>query len=417
MTNGSKKSPLGLFDGFGIELEYMIAKSDTMNISPVADALMFGMTGNYSGEVDRPKVSWSNELVSHVLELKTSGPTPTLKSLDQDFMVEIRDINARLKKTGNQLLPTAMHPWMDPFTESKLWAHESNEVYEAYDRIFSCKGHGWSNLQSLHINLPFANDEEFGRLHAAIRMVLPLLPAIAASSPVFEGKIAPHKDARLNCYRKNQAKVPIIAGKIIPEAVFSIADYHSHLFAKIFEAIKPHDKDGILQKEWLNSRGAIARFDRNAIEIRVIDVQECPAADIAIASLVVSTVRALVEEIDLSYVSQKAWAPEPLANILDSCIENAENQVVTDAKYLRDLGFKSPSATAKDIWQFLFEAALARGDATVVHYQHVLRSIISEGTLASRITNVLTASPTREELRSVWSKLGTCLQENKLFHE
>ena len=33
----------------------------------------------------------------------------------------------------------------------------------------------------------------------------------------------------------------------------------------------------------MNSRGAIARFDRNAIEIRVIDVQECPKADLAIA--------------------------------------------------------------------------------------------------------------------------------------
>ena len=36
------------------------------------------------------------------------------------------------------------------------------------------------------LNLPFSSDEEFGRLHAAIRLLLPLLPALAASSPLVE---------------------------------------------------------------------------------------------------------------------------------------------------------------------------------------------------------------------------------------
>jgi hypothetical protein len=32
----------------------------------------------------------------------------------------------------------------------------------------------------------------------------------------------------------------------------------------------------VLRHEWVNARGAIARFDRSAIEIRVLDVAECP---------------------------------------------------------------------------------------------------------------------------------------------
>jgi len=39
----------------------------------------------------------------------------------------------------------------------------------------------------------------------------------------------------------------------------------------------------VLQNEWLNSRGAIARFERDTIEIRVLDSQETPAAELAIA--------------------------------------------------------------------------------------------------------------------------------------
>ncbi|MBK9976184.1 MAG: hypothetical protein IPP14_15545 [Planctomycetes bacterium] len=72
-----------------------------------------------------------------------------------------------------------MHPFFDPMTETKLWPLSNNVVYETHNRIFDCRGHGWSNLQSTHLNLPFANDTEFARLHAAIRMILLILPALS----------------------------------------------------------------------------------------------------------------------------------------------------------------------------------------------------------------------------------------------
>src|SRR5690606_3311880 len=96
--------------------------------------------------------------------------------------------NAHLAPLGGRLMPSAMHPWMDPLTQTRLWPHENSPVYEAFNRIFGCQGHGWSNLQSMHINLPFEGDEEFGRLHAGIRLILPILPALAASSPFVEGR-------------------------------------------------------------------------------------------------------------------------------------------------------------------------------------------------------------------------------------
>ena len=56
-------------------------------------------------------------------------------------------------------MPGGAHPWMDPARETRLWPHEDNEIYEAFDRIFGCTGHGWSNLQCVHLNLPFDDDE------------------------------------------------------------------------------------------------------------------------------------------------------------------------------------------------------------------------------------------------------------------
>jgi len=130
-------------------------------------------------------------------------------------------MNTILETRNAMLMPTAAHPFMDPLTETKLWPHDSNDVYEVYNKIFDCRGHGWSNLQSSHLNLPFYDDEEFAKLHAAVRLVLPLLPALCASSPIFEGKITGLLDTRLSYYKTNQSKIPSITGKVIPEAIFS----------------------------------------------------------------------------------------------------------------------------------------------------------------------------------------------------
>ncbi len=118
-----------------------------------------------------------------------------------------------------KLLPGAMHPWMDPYKETKLWLHDSKEIYDTYDRIFNCQGHGWSNLQSMHINLPFADDREFKLLHSAIRTILPILPAMSASSPIVDGEITGLMDTRLEVYRRNAERIPSITGLIVPEAV------------------------------------------------------------------------------------------------------------------------------------------------------------------------------------------------------
>ena len=98
--------------------------------------------------------AWSNELVLHVVELKTNGPAPSLAGLQDLFLKDAEEINGILSRFGGTLLPTAMHPWMDPETETTLWPYEFSPVYQAYDGIFGCRGHGWSNLlQSIPAHL------------------------------------------------------------------------------------------------------------------------------------------------------------------------------------------------------------------------------------------------------------------------
>ena len=93
--------------------------------------------------------------------------------------------------------------------------------------------------------------------------------------------------------QRHARRVPSVSGRVVPEAVFTRPDYEREILGRIYADMAPHDPEGVVRHEWCNARGAIARFDRSAIEIRVLDVQECPRADLAIAALVTAVLRAL----------------------------------------------------------------------------------------------------------------------------
>ena len=213
-------SRLHLFQGYGVELEYMIVDRDTLDVKPITDELLKHELGEYGSDFENGIVTWSNELVLHVIELKSTKPESDFEALQLSLQDNVRLINTILYEHHAMLLPTAAHPFMDPAKETRLWPHDNNEVYSIYNKIFDCTGHGWSNLQSTHLNLPFADPVEFGKLHAAIRLVLPLLPALCASSPILGGKASGYLDTRLTYYKTNQSRIPSITGQVIPEAIF-----------------------------------------------------------------------------------------------------------------------------------------------------------------------------------------------------
>ncbi len=262
----NQPSRIHLFQGYGIELEYMVVDKDTLAVKPITDEVLKHELGAYGSDFENGFVTWSNELVLHVIELKSTRPELNFNALENGFADDIKRINAILDKHNAMLMPTAAHPFMDPLKETKLWPHDSNEVYALYDTIFDTKGHGWSNLQSTHLNLPFYDDEEFAKLHAAVRLILPLLPALCASSPILEGQLTGVLDTRLNFYKTNQAKIPSITGKVIPEAIFSKRNYLNSIYEKIKTDLSGYDKENILNPIWVNSRGAIPRFDRGSID-------------------------------------------------------------------------------------------------------------------------------------------------------
>lgn len=406
MTNPKYK----LFSVVGLEIEYMLVNKESLDIAPLADFLIEKAAGKIVNEVILGDIALSNELVMHVIELKNNGPKPLHTPFIEQFQQTIQKLQSLLDEKNLCLLPGAAHPFMDPLKETKRWPYGNHDIYKQYDTIFNCQGHGWSNLQSMHINLPFTNDEEFCQLHSAIRLLLPLIPALTASSPFIDGKKTGFLDTRLHFYEKNQQKIPAITGFVIPEFMRNPKAYRKEILEPMYKAIRPYDREGILQYEWLNSRGAIPKFEYYAIEIRIIDPQECVKADIAIAKMVVCLLKHWVEHSD--YFLQYPAALKPLKAIFDKIIVQGFDTDIADSELSRQWQLPKTPKNARDFWSYWIEILSTELDQGS---QLILEHILSQGNLSQRLLQDNEGVVTKTKLRESYKKLSHCLLNNQLF--
>ena len=180
------------------------------------------------------------------------------------------------------------------------------------------------------------------------------------------------------------------------------------------EAIQPFDPEGLLSHHFLNSRGAIARFDRGAIEIRIIDLQECPAADLAILQTVVALLKRLCEERWVSLGELQALDTTRLASVFLGVVKFGDAFRVDDPKLLRAFGLPSAAMPATEIWKRLWPSLK---DDVEAELEPVMEMILERGSLSSRLLRKLGHAPTQNELRTNYQSLADCLAENRLWDE
>jgi carboxylate-amine ligase len=172
----------------------------------------------------------------------------------------------------------------------------------------------------------------------------------------------------------------------------------------------------LLQDEFLNSRGAIARFSRNAIEIRVLDVQECPKADLAICALVVEVLKLLCQEHWTPLKSQQSWEVGPLEAIFLAAIKEGQKTAINDPDYLAVFGLEDTgNCTLRHLWRHLHHAVCQESPAFAQEHGEAINHILLEGTLAKRILNSLKENLSPLRLKAVYAELCDCLRENRLF--
>ncbi len=399
-----------LFEVVGLELEYPIVGPDLEVLHRVEDAFRL-IHGRPTSDVEHGGAGFSNELADHVFELKTLVPERRLVRAEAVLAGGVAFFNRLLAEHwGARLLPTGMHPFMRP-EEGRLWRRSGGAVYATYDRVFGIHGHGWINVQSCHVNLPFGRgDDDTVRLHNAICCLLPYLPALTASSPVYEGRLGPAVDNRLAFYRRNQARVPEVAGDVVPEYMRSPAQYKREVLGGIYRALAAVPEAARLHHEWVNSRGAIVRFNRRAIEIRVLDTQECPKMDVAVAAFVRGALARLVRRLAAGDLELPPH---------ETLVEDYEAVVAggTAARVAAPHLGAGPGASV-DLLASLLDGARAELAAEERPYLDLVERRLAGGNLSERIRRRLEPEPERRRaaaIRELYGELAEHLAANRVW--
>jgi glutathione synthase/RimK-type ligase-like ATP-grasp enzyme/gamma-glutamyl:cysteine ligase YbdK (ATP-grasp superfamily) len=400
-----------LFDVAGLELEYPTVSED-LEVTALVEPAFRAIAGRGTSDIEFGQVGFSNEIADHVFEVKTLEPVRSLRDAEDALAGGIRRFSDVLRSEWNaRLLPTGMHPWFDP-RQARLWTRSGLRIYTTYAQIFDIRTHGWMNVHATHLNLPFGDERETMAMHTAAALLIPYLPAVAASSPVFDGRLQPHADSRLAWILQHQSRIPATCGRIVPEFVDSYGAYRREILQPMYAALDAFPHSEPIRHEFLNSRGAVLRFARKALEVRVLDTQECVRMDVAIAVFARAALRALTADVLSGAIEVPAH--HVLVADFEACIRDGSRATVM-APHLCGGGEHVPVSTV--LGQILGRAA-AVVEADEAEYLSLVEDIGLNGTLAERIRTRLapvadSTQDFRAALREVYSELAECLIRNE----
>jgi gamma-glutamyl:cysteine ligase YbdK (ATP-grasp superfamily) len=293
-----------------------------------------------------------------------------------------------------------MHPLLK-LEETSIWTHRHRQIYEAYARLFNLHQHGWLNIQSFQLNLPYATEQDGVKLHNLLANIIPHLPAITASSPIYESKFGNNVDNRLHFYRLNQHEISSVTGDIIPEYVSSLSEYRHRIIEKYSSEMARAGADKrILHKDWVNSRGIIFRFDRRAVETRVMDEQDCIKSDVAVSCFIRALLRGLLDE------NPQLLPYEVLVKDYDSVVAGG-------------LRANPSGRPARAVCQTFYEKAWKNASKEEKKYLSLVKKRIDKGNLSEIIHEAVQKKAQKtsfkEAVISVYSKLSESLIQNQPY--
>ena len=386
----------------GPEHEFSLVDPE-LKVLPISDKIIKGYCGKIVNFVELPSFTFGKELQMHVMEVKANSPFKSPVEFEETMQTAVTTLNQIVQKHGTRLLGTGMHPLLK-LKDTAIWPHYHKKIYSEYCKIFNLNQHGWLNIQSFHLNLPYQKDEEGVQIHNLLANLSAYLPAIAASSPIYEGKNRPDLDNRLQFYKVNQKEIPSITGEVIPEYVTSISQYKHEVIERYSRDLaKAGASKTLLNREWVNSRGVIFRFDRCALEVRVMDEQECVKSDVALSCFVRAALRGLIA------LKAKFLPHNLLVKDFNIIVKEGLNAQVS-----------SPHGkTARQVCQHYLNLALEYANEDEKKYLWLIKKRIENGSLSeimrSRVLRRAEKTDFHEAIIDVYSTLIRCLSDNEPY--
>ena len=374
-----------------------------MKALPIVDKVIKDFYGRIVNVVEQPYFAFGKEIQLHVMEIRSNVPFKSPEEFNETMQNAVLTLLDFLEsRHGAHLLGTGMHPLLR-LEETGVWPHRHRQIYEAYSKVFNLKRHGWLNIQSFQLNVPYFKEEGI-LLHNLLANMCAYLPAIAASSPAYEGKLRENVDNRLHFYALNQREVPSVTGDVVPEYISSFQQYEKEIIGKYsLDLAKAGAKESLLYKDWVNSRGIIFRFERRAVEIRVMDEQECIKSDVALSCFIRASLRGLMHE------KPKLLPHEILVKDFNSIVENG-----LSAKVVHPRGL-----TARQVCQHFFRIAWENATEEEKKYLPIIQKRIEAGNLSEiikeRIQRKAQKTSFKEALITIYSKLIKSLADNEPY--
>ncbi len=407
------RTPYKAFEVCGVEMEYAIVDRDLNVIHAAADVLA-ALAGRPSSDAELGAVGFSNEIAEHVLELKIPVPVRSLAHAEPWLAEAVSRVADYLaSQNGARLLPTGMHPWFDA-TKAKVWRRSNQRIYKTYERLFDLGTHGWTNVQALHVNLPLGREEDAVRMMNASALLVPYLPALAASTPMYDGELHGAVDCRLAWILEHQARIPESMGRLVPEYVTSLADYRKRVLLPMYAAVDKLPKARAIRHEFLNARGAVIKASRDSMEVRVIDTQECVRMDLAMAVFTRSALEALSGELEAARIVLPDH--DLLVQDLHAAIYRG-SQAEVHAPHLGGPGGgeRMPMRVALGRLYELAQRVVRRDEADLLA---LLAPAVERGSLSERILERLTPHVSddeafTDEARRIYVQLSDCLRANE----
>jgi gamma-glutamyl:cysteine ligase YbdK (ATP-grasp superfamily) len=378
--------------------------NEELSALPIVDKIIKDFHGRVVNFVELSDFTFGKEIQLHVMEIKPNMPFRTPENFDETMHAAVLTLADFLEsKYKACLLGAGMHPLLG-LEETGVWPHRHKKIYQAYSKVFNLKRHGWLNIQSFQLNIPYSNQESAISMHNMLAEICAYLPAISASSPIYEGKFGENVDNRLHFYMLNQKEVPSITGDVVPEYVSSFKQYEKEIIERYSLDLAHAGVDEcLLYKDWVNSRGAIFRFDRKAIEIRVMDEQECIKSDVALSCFIRALLRGFIE-------SKAEFLPHEIL-VKDF---NSVTRTGLDAKVAHPMG-----STARQVCQYLFRIAWENATEEEKKYLPIIRKRIEHGNLSKiireRVQQKARKTILKEAVINVYSTLLKSLISNQPY--
>jgi hypothetical protein len=199
-------------------------------------------------------------------------------------------------------------------------------------------------------------------------------------------------------------EVPSLTGDIIPEYVVSFKAYREQVIDRYSKELAARGAERLLLgKDWVNSRGTIFRFDRKALEIRIMDEQECIKSDVALSCFIRALLRGLMNR-DTELLSHDVLTGD--FNVAVS--EGLEAQV------------RNPlGQTVRRVLMSYMRTAVKNATEEENKYLPIVQKRLADGSLSEIIRKKVKAKSQKTELREVivdvYLKLAKSLIDNKPY--